>query len=252
MTDFEPAEPQQRDEPALNIPGVVAFLSAVLILIHLIRTYALSTAGDNAVILLFSFLPIRYASDLLGGQVLPGGTAADYWTFVSYAFLHGNSMHIFFNLLWLVVFGSALARRFGPVRFLLFSGLCAIGGALAHLATHFGEPVPMVGASAAISGQMAAAARFVFEMGGPLGVIRRTDNAAYRIPAVGLLKSLANTQVLAFLGVWFGVNLLFGVWSEPLAGAGSTIAWEAHIGGFLAGLALFSVFDPIPRRIAPQ
>lgn len=248
MTDLEPAEPRQRDEPALNVPGVVAFLSAVLIVIHLVRVYGLSAEGEISVILLFSFLPVRYSPELLGGLVLPGGTAADYWTFLSYAFLHGNSMHIFFNLLWLVVFGSALARRFGTARFLIFSGLCAIGGALAHLATHYGEQVPMVGASAAISGQMAAAARFVFEMGGPLGVIRRTDNAAFRIPSVGLLQSLANTQVLAFLGVWFGVNLLFGLWSVPLAGAGSTIAWEAHIGGFITGLVLFSLFDPIPRR----
>ncbi|NRG18122.1 rhomboid family intramembrane serine protease [Rhizobiales bacterium] len=249
MSEQEPQPPlPPRDEPALNIPSVVAVLSLVLIIVHVFRVYALGYDGETYFLLLFAFLPIRYAQDALGGQVLPGGELADIWTFLSYAFLHGGGMHLFINLLWMVVFGSALARRFHAGRFLVFSALCAIGGAIAHLTTHFGEAVPMVGASAAISGQMAGASRFVFEMGGPLGVIRRTDEAAYRVPATGLVHSLANRQVLAFLGVWFAINILFGFWSAPIAGAGASIAWEAHIGGFLAGLALFPLFDPIPRR----
>lgn len=252
MNDTEPNEYISPDtEPAFNIPGVVAALGAILIVVHLVRVYALGPDEETYFIVLFAFLPVRYSPEQLGGLILPGGRAADIWTFLSYAFLHGGGMHLFFNLLWMAVFGSAVARRFGVRRFLVFSGICAVGGALAHLVTHIGGTVPMVGASAAISGQMAAASRFVFEIGGPLGVMRQTDDEAYRVPAVSLLQSLANPQVLAFLAVWFGVNLLFGIWSEPIAGAGSTIAWQAHIGGFLFGLLLFPLFDPIMRRTTP-
>ncbi|MGY3444681.1 membrane associated rhomboid family serine protease [Bradyrhizobium sp. USDA 4473] len=53
--------------------------------------------------------------------------------------------------------------------------------------------------------------------------------------------------MLAFLAIWFGVNILFGATSLSLGGEDTVVAWQAHIGGFLAGLLLFSLFDPIPR-----
>ncbi len=164
-------------EPALRIPRVVAVLIGIFIVIHVVRTYLLSHEANVEVLLTFAFLPIRYLSlEELGG-VLPGGFGADIWTFLTYAFLHGDFMHLAVNSLWLAVFGSALARRFGTTRFLIFSGVGAAAGAGLHLAVHFGEPIPMVGASAAISAHMAAAARFVFEPGGPLGTIRLPDGS---------------------------------------------------------------------------
>ena len=66
-----------------------------------------------------------------------------------------------------------------------------------------------------------------------------------RVPAAPLLVALRNPRVLTFLVVWFGLNLLFGLGSVPLAGESQTVAWEAHVGGFLAGLLLFSAFDPV-------
>jgi membrane associated rhomboid family serine protease len=58
--------------------------------------------------------------------------------------------------------------------------------------------------------------------------------------------------VLAFVAVWFGVNLLFGVFSLGMPGVEQAIAWQAHIGGFLAGLLTFAAFDPIPMARAPD
>jgi membrane associated rhomboid family serine protease len=94
---------------------------------------------------------------------------------------------------------------------------------------------------------MAAAVRFAFEAGGPLGPWRNSGPEAFRVPASPLLKSLRNRQVLVFLGVWFLMNLLlaFTNWMTPFAEG--TVAWQAHIGGFVAGLLLFPVFDPIRR-----
>ena len=240
-------------EPLFNLPGVVLALIAVLAGVHLLRVFVFTPQTDYEFLLEFSFLPLRYASpevlaQALGGATLPGGEGAKVWTFLTYAFLHGSFTHLAFNALWLAVFGSALARRFGAMRFLGFSAVTAIAGAAAHLATHFGEPIPVVGASAAISGHMAAVARFAFDHGGPLGMMRGNHPSAYRQPATSLARALSNPQVLTFLAVWFAVNLIFGMGSLSFGGNSPTIAWEAHIGGFIAGLALFSLFDPVPRR----
>jgi membrane associated rhomboid family serine protease len=63
-----------------------------------------------------------------------------------------------------------------------------------------------------------------------------------------LLVALRDPRVLAFLGVWFALNLLFGASSFSMVDDQQSIAWEAHIGGFLAGLLLFPLFDPVPAR----
>jgi membrane associated rhomboid family serine protease len=166
---------------------------------------------------------------------------------VTYSLLHGNLSHIIFNVLWLLPFGSALARRFGPLRFFLFMAVTAAAGALAHLVTHEHAVVPMIGASASVSGTMAAAIRFAFVQGSFLSFSRGDADAAAKVPALSLLEALRNGRVLGFLAVWFGVNIVFGVGSIAIGMDGASVAWQAHIGGFVAGLILFSLFDPARR-----
>jgi membrane associated rhomboid family serine protease len=123
----------------------------------------------------------------------------------------------------------------------------AAAGAAFHLATHAGEQFPMIGASAVVSGTMAAAMRFAFQRGGPLGLLGRSDEGSYRVPAIPLRGVLSDARVMLFLAVWFGINILFGLGSLPATGSEHSVAWQAHIGGFLAGLLLFSWFDPPPQ-----
>ena len=258
MSQRDPSSPSQQapgtnssdssQEPIFNLPRVVVVLSVLFIAIHLLRVNFLSDKADLTVLLQFAFWPVRYDPAVASGFDWPGGFASEVWSFVSYAFLHGGTSHIVFNLLWMAVFGSAVARRFGSVRFLLLSALCAAAGASAHLMTNWGQSIPVIGASAAISGQMAAAIRFIFELGGPMGAFRQNSIWAYRVPARPLIETLSNPSALWFVVVWFGINLLFGLWSAPLADEGTSIAWQAHVGGFVAGLALFRLLDPIPRR----
>jgi membrane associated rhomboid family serine protease len=144
-------------------------------------------------------------------------------------------------------FGSALARRFGAIRFFLFMAVTAAAGALAHLITHEHEMAPMIGASASVSGTMAAAIRFAFVQGSFLSFNRGDADAAARVPALSLSRALRNPRVLGFLAVWFGVNIIFGIGSLAVGVDGASVAWQAHIGGFFAGLILFSLFDPVPR-----
>ena len=232
-------------EPLFNVPTVVAALLAVFAIIHALRVYVLTENQDIEVLLQFAFIPARYDSTaMLGGW--PGGLGAEIWTFFTYAFLHANWMHFGVNAIWFLAFGSAVARRFGSLRFLAFFLVTAAAGAALHLVTHAGEQYPMIGASASISGTMAAAIRFAFQRGGPLGIFRSGDDAAYRVPALPLTGVLRDSRVLLFLAVWFGINVLVGAGGFSSLTGGESVAWEAHIGGFLAGLLLFSLFDPKP------
>jgi membrane associated rhomboid family serine protease len=233
---------QRTNEPILNAPAVVAWTIAALVAIHAARTF-LSSDEDTQILLYFAFIPARYdATSPLAG-LFPGGLAGDVWTFVTYSALHGDWMHLGVNALWLLAFGSAVAWRFGGVRFLLFMAATAACGAGAHLLTHSGETVPMIGASGAISGMTAAAIRFVFEPGAPMGQFRKRGYAAYAVPAVPVGDLFRSKQIVTFLIVWFGINLLYAVSSLSLEGE-NTIAWQTHIGGFLSGLFLFPLFDP--------
>lgn len=232
-------------EPILNVPLVVVATLAALVLVHAARMFVLTDEADVEFLLTFAFIPARYEPSLLGSSPFPGGRAAEIWTFVTYALIHADLMHLGFNAAWLLPFGSALARRFGSFRFLAFQVVLAAAGAAAHLASHSGQMVPMVGASAAISGCMAAAMRFALQQGGPLSLWRPADRDAYRVPAASLLATLRNPRYLAFLIVWFGLNALLGLGTLPISGSGQEVAWQAHIGGFLAGLLLFSLFDPV-------
>lgn len=236
-----PPPPPRGREPVFTMPTSVIAMIALLAIIHAIRS-TLPWRDDLEVLAWFAFIPARYTSEW---SVLPGGIAADVWTFVTYALLHGSTMHIVTNAIWLLAFGSAVARRFGALRFWLFSALAAAGGAALHLAFHPGEAVPVVGASAAIAGQMAGASRFVFDAGGPLVFRGGANEALYRRPAQNLLATLSNKRALAFIVVFFVINLAIGVggsMSDVM-----TIAWEAHLGGFLVGLFTFRLFDPVPR-----
>jgi membrane associated rhomboid family serine protease len=231
-------------QPVFNVPFIVLAMVAVLGLIHAVFTLALTEEQTDGLLRLFAFLPVRYDWGFPVG-LLPGGWGAGIWTFVTYALIHADLNHLIFNLLWLVAFGTPVARRFGALRFIAFFVVTAAAGAAAHLVTHFGEAVPMIGASASVSGAMAAAMRFAFQRGGPLGLLRGREASAYLVPAAPLSAMLRDPRLLAFLLVWFGVNLLFGLGTFKLPGIEQSIAWEGHIGGFLAGLLGFSLFDPV-------
>jgi membrane associated rhomboid family serine protease len=242
-----PEEPPETPrEPILTLPGALTAYIALLAVIHLVRM-ALPRDIDNQIVAIFGFIPKRYDSTLLV-ESFPGGSGAKLWTFVTYSLLHANLSHIGFNVLWLLPFGSALARRFGAMRFFLFMAVTAAAGALAHLMTNEHADAAMIGASASVSGTMAAAIRFAFVQGSFLSFSRGDADAAAKVPALSLSSALRNGRVLGFLAVWFGVNIIFGVYSIAIGMEGGTIvAWQAHIGGFLAGLILFSWFDPVPR-----
>ena len=248
-------------EPIFNVPAVILLLLALMTLVHAARIL-LSPEIDLQLIATFAFTPARFgfvidqsavldhltqvarASEIEGqvGQFfLTYAPPGQLWfTPLTYAFLHGNWTHLIFNGIWLAAFGSPVARRFGAGRFLLLGALGAIGGAFFYLAFHLTELAPMIGASAAVSAYMGAAARFVFQPG---AFIRGPDAGPQAPPIASIRDVLSNRQTLAFVGFWFGTNLLIGLGGQSFGFSQAPIAWEAHIGGFFAGLLLAPLFD---------
>jgi membrane associated rhomboid family serine protease len=176
---------------------------------------------------------------LLQTFVIEGGTAP--WSLVAYAFLHAGWEHAIFNSLWLLVFGTPVLRRFGFGRFALLFGLTAAAAALFHALINPRDVSVLIGASGAVSGLTAAALRFAF-------FAPDFGRGGLRDPAPPLLEAVRDRRVIVFIAVWFGLNLLAGL-GIPVSGSSEVrIAWEAHVGGFLAGLALFPLLDPLRRN----
>jgi membrane associated rhomboid family serine protease len=226
-------------EPILNVPGSVVFAGALMVAVQIIKGLLPDEEG-LWFLLALAFIPARYDGAALE---LPGGYLTAVTSFVTYMVVHAGWVHLLVNLLWMTAFGSAVARRLGGARFFSFSILCGIAGALTHLALHFGQMAPVVGASAAISGQMAAALRFVFSA--------RARGAwgpeLAKVPLESLGRTLTDPRILAILVLWVLLNALFGFGVVTIPGAGGQIAWEAHIGGFLFGLLAFGFFDSQKR-----
>jgi membrane associated rhomboid family serine protease len=232
-------------EPILNVPRAVVLAAAVMVAVQVVRGL-LPDEIDITVLLSLAFIPARYTG---AAAELPGGYLTAVTAFVTYMVVHGSWMHLLVNVLWMLAFGTAVARRVGARGFFEFSILCGIAGALTHLVFHWGEMAPVVGASAAISGQMAGALRFIFFARREPGE-QMPDFA--RAPLANLGQALRDHRIIGFLVFWLVLNAYFGLTSVSFGGASDGIAWEAHIGGFLCGLLTFGFFDktPAPRDVS--
>ncbi|KFB10046.1 rhomboid family intramembrane serine protease [Nitratireductor basaltis] len=232
MSSNSPHELQDDQEPnakvpAFNIPTIVVILAAICCGIFVLQEFVLTAEQQWILLRDLSFIPLRYT----------GPYTLDFHAFttpVTYAFLHGSTGHLVVNMIWLAAFGSPLAGRIGAVRFLIFWIVTAGFAVLLHFIVHSQDATPVVGASGAISGMMGAAARFGFR------IDRSQARSRFNGPVLTIPQVLKSRTVVTFLLVWSMVNLVVGIASAS-SGA-QTIAWEAHIGGFLAGFLLIRLF----------
>ncbi len=269
MASHNPSPPGR--EPVFNLPSAVVWLLAVLVLIQAGRSL-LSDYDDYVLMSWLAFVPARLTlwlspgriDDVVGAmaQVTAGQDVVErlqlvrllladggvrLWTILTYGLLHGSWLHLVSNAVWLAAFGSPVARRLGPGRFLNLMGLATIGGALLHWWSRDLDVLPLVGASAGISGATAAAIRFVFAPGLRFGELGN-DAVVQAIPAEPLGQLWRNSRALLFIAIWFVTNILFGAGLVPIFGEDTSIAWEAHIGGFVVGLLLFPLLDRGQQR----
>ncbi len=224
-------------EPILNVPGAVLLLLGLLAAIHG-GLAMLSQANDEYVVWALAFIPARYTG--IADQI-PGGPIAAWTSFVTHQFVHGDITHLMINGAWLLVFGSAVARRIGSARFMVFALVCGVAGAALFGLIRWGEVVPMVGASGAISGLMAAGFRLLLPAidNGEVHEMRESPRS---VPLATLGECLRSRRVLFAVGAFVVVNFVIAV-AAPLLTDAAGIAWEAHLGGFAAGFLLLGAFD---------
>jgi membrane associated rhomboid family serine protease len=218
-------------QPALRAPAIVLWLIALLAAAHAGRM-ALSQEASDGVILAYAFIPARYTfAGSFWDQAVP---------FVSYMALHGDWAHLLINCLWLLAFGPIVTRRFGTPLFLLFFLICGVAAALTHLVLNWGGMDPVVGASGAISGLMAAGLRLLPGM------------FPWATPGETRMAPIFSRQILTFSASWVILNIVVGLVGAGFLGSEGAIAWQAHLGGYLAGLFLSGPFDALrPRPLAP-
>lgn len=173
-------------------------------------------------------------------QILPayGFSPTGLWqgrgfTLITALFVHGGWGHALVNGAGALAFGTPVARYYGvrvtgAITFLLFYLACGALADLGYGLVHAGDPHLLVGASGAVAGLMAAAARMIAGKGGPGPYLSP--------PVVGMTVA------------WVVVNLLIAVVGFAPGAGGMPVAWEAHLFGYAAGLVLVSPFGWLSRR----
>lgn len=216
--------------PAVNLHGAVIALVVLCVGVHIARTVIFDGQIDRWLIINFAFFPVRYVPGLFQFDV-PTMLAP-----ITYAFLHGDWLHLGFNMIWFVAFGAPVAWRLGWWRTFALWVVAAIGAVALHTAIYFGDWVPLLGASGAVSGFLGAAARFGFRAD------RQRPRRGFSGPLLGPVAALGQRGVLPFLLIWMAINFATGSDWFGLAG-GDSIAWEAHIGGLVTGFFAIGWLD---------
>jgi len=218
----------RRIQPIVNY----AILGLNILVFLILQQLGSNEAFDNA----FSLVPreITNGIDLVGPQVIQVGAETArinhfasplpvYFNFFSSMFMHGDIMHIFGNMLFLFIFGDNLENMLGHVRYLVFYILCGFAAAAAQIIMGPDSIIPMLGASGAISGVL----------GGYLLLFPSRPVRAL------IFNMITTVPAFVAIGIWIVYQLVLG-YLTPSGGGG--VAYAAHIGGFIAGVALIKPF----------
>ena len=234
--------PLKDDVPGRRTPFVTVALIAVNVLAFMYQV-SLEMGGDpasaraaQAFVLEFGAVPCR----LTGACVSPGDFPNPFVTILTSMFLHGGLFHIGGNMLYLWIFGDNVEDTLGHTRFLAFYLLSGVAAALAQTAMAPRSAVPMIGASGAVSGVLGAYL-ILFPYASILTLI-----------TFGFFIRFVQVPAIIVLGFWVVVQVLNGFITFSAAAGGARevggVAWFAHIGGFVGGMALLFLLRP--RRTA--
>jgi membrane associated rhomboid family serine protease len=165
---------------------------------------------------------------------LVANPSAEIPTIFTSMFMHAGWMHLLGNMLFLWIFGDNVEDRLGRAKFLIFYLVCGIAATLAQVAVSAESSIPNLGASGAISGVLAG--YLVLFPKGRVKILMRGGVVAF--PAV------------VVIGLWIVLQLISGIGSFAQSAQTGGIAYMAHIGGFVAGLALAFLMSGRSLRIA--
>ena len=218
--------------PRRTFPAVTAIIVAINILVFLYQAFVLITRGEeglNAMIQAVALVP---------GLVTEGQSVVlpFYLTFFTAMFVHGGLLHIASNMIYLVVFGDNVEDLMGPVLYVFFYLLCGLAASVAQIAADPTSMIPNVGASGAIAGVLAGYLLLL-----PTGTVR----ILFFLPP---FSRIARIPALFFISLWFILQIFGGAMSLGSSSESGGVAYWAHVGGFLAGLALAFIYKQIMRR----
>lgn len=220
-----------RDEnPQLSVPLVTYALIALNIAVWVLLQGLGQEPALSASICQFGLIPADLSGNFLNtaeAYCRIDGQASGI-TVLSSMFMHGGWMHLIGNMWFLYIFGNNVEDSMGSLRFLVFYLLCGAAAAAAQYGFNAASPVPMVGASGAIGGVMGAYIVLYPRVHVHMLLFLGFFVTTFAIPAFGML------------GYWMVVQLIGGFNSIGASGGGT--AFWAHIGGFVAGMALIFVF----------
>ena len=204
-----------------------AYVNWTLIIINIAVFLVQINASDDTSLAMTRDLALIPAA--VTGKVTLGGNLPPILSVFTYMFLHGGWSHIIGNMLFLWVLGDNIEDAMGPLRYFFFYMLCGAAGGIAHLVAHPDSVAPLVGASGAVAGVVAA-------------YLMLRPCARIVVLLFGFVPfSIGSAWVLGF---W----ALMQVWNVVSAAGGDT-AWWAHVGGFVAGAGLTLVFRPPGMRL---
>ncbi len=244
-TNSAPPQTDQR-EPIFNIPRGVLVLVASMWVIHVAASLLLDEFGLGNLRIWLGFIPDRFVA----ASEWPGGAFPLLWTGFTHAFLHVDFMHLGLNTVWLAIFGTPVERRYGIGGLLIVFLFGALAGALLQAVvtlTAVNTFAILIGASGGVSALTGAAMRFIFSP-----VLVKRDPETDEVIALGrktmsLPDLFRNSRPRSFIVLWMGLNVLIGL-APMIMNAQVAIAWEAHIGGFVAGLLFPGLLDAMARR----
>jgi membrane associated rhomboid family serine protease len=217
--------PLRDTQPSYSKPVVTVLLIVVNILVFLFEV-SLDPYSRNEFIAAYGLVPDQFS----------------FLNVLTSMFLHGGWMHVLGNMWFLWIFGDNIEDILGSAKFLLFYLLCGFAAAMAQFLADPGSRVPMVGASGAIAGVMGAY------------LVKFPHSRIHTLVFIFFFISTVEVPAWLMLIYWFFINLFSGVGSigHSYASQGGGVAFLAHVGGFLAGIALIFLLGPRQRYTKRQ
>jgi len=212
--------------PSKNHPIVNNVLIGVNIVIFLSQL-AMGSSGD-ILVYVFGLVPARYSVDSVFYYFFTGPGMV---SFLSFMFLHGGFLHLAGNMWFLYIFGDNVEDQMGHMRYLAFYLASGIGSGLIHIAFNVGSDIPVIGASGAIAGVM-----------GAYLLLYPHAKILTLIPII-IIPWFIEIPAYFFLGIWFVIQFINAAMTH---GDLSGVAWQAHVGGFVIGMALLKALEMVP------
>ena len=228
--------PFRTTAPGANMPVVTMALIVTNIVVFLYQI-GLDPRAEMRFLYTYALVPAVYTNPEIARHA--GLNPLNFWPILTNTFMHGGWLHLIFNMWTLWLFGVAVEGRMARWRYLVFYLLCGVAGSVGHLLFNFSSAVPALGASGAIAGLLAGYARLF--PGAKVSLI---------LP-IFFVPLFFSVPAIAFIAVWFGIQVWQGTTSLDVAGGGG-VAWFAHIGGFLTGLILIGPLGGRPWRAPPK